>query len=469
VSKTEKIIRHLPQFYQAWDRHSLIYQFIDLFGQELTHFENALIEVLKSHTIDYADIGMKRINDLARLGALFDIKPEENEEVEQFRRRLKAIVQLYKRGLGTAEAIARMTALNFNLVLDKIVLPNDPGYQTDEYTTLAFLKGDEETIQIEIVDSPIKIAFYHHKGGVRIGEDWEIENKGVTETIPEITIIGIGVRTVNPILLNVTTRQLIGYRGVVPNGAYLVIKYDPNRGVYARLNGQDVTKKLYSIHGEAFDEARFGRARFGKKDPTPVIPLLIKGKSIWRYLTLPAYFDFARFNHDAFTQIYPVGEWNESSFDSAIFAPEPSADLSFKWKERQRSSFMVRLPWEILGISGLKATGAKFDQSHFNASYFVQDPRMFLFDAMSQVKAAGVKAIVNYYFLDTPLKNEVQLLHEAMPQLKMSLHTIEENLQEESIILNSLFQKKEENHLKEGALNFGGIFNVTRLGNSFFQ
>ena len=469
MSKTEKIIRHLPQFYQAWDRHSLIYQFIDLFGQELTHFENALIEVLKSHTIDYADIGMKRINDLGRLGALFDIKPEENEEVEQFRRRLKAIVQLYKRGLGTAEAIARMTALNFNLVLDKIVLPNDPGYQTDEYTTLAFLKGDEETIQIEIVDSPIKIAFYHHKGGVRIGEDWEIENKGVTETIPEITIIGIGVRTVNPILLNVTTRQLIGYRGVVPNGAYLVIKYDPNRGVYARLNGQDVTKKLYSIHGEAFDEARFGRARFGKKDPTPVIPLLIKGKSIWRYLTLPAYFDFARFNHDAFTQIYPVGEWNESSFDSAIFAPEPSADLSFKWKERQRSSFTVRLPWEILGISGLKATGAKFDQSHFNASYFVQDPRMFLFDAMSQVKAAGVKAIVNYYFLDTPLKNEVQLLHEAMPQFKMSLHTIEENLQEESIILNSLFQKKEENHLKEGALNFGGIFNVTRLGNSFFQ
>ncbi len=468
MSKTEKIIRHLPQFYQAWDRHSLIYQFIDPFGQELTHFENALIEVLKSHTIDYADIGMKRINDLGRLGALFDIKPEENEEVEQFRRRLKAIVQLYKRGLGTAEAIARMTALNFNLVLDKIVLPNDPGYQTDEYTTLAFLKGDEETIQIEIVDNPIKIAF-HYKRGVRSGEDWGIENKGVTEAIPEITIIGIGVRTVNPILLNVTTRKLIGYRGVVPNGAYLVIKYDPNQGVYARLNGQDVTEKLYSIRGEAFNEARFGRARFGKKDHFPVIPPLTKGKSIWRYLTLPAYFDFACFNHDAFTQIYPVGEWNESSFDSAIFAPEPSANLSFKWKERQRASFMVRLPWEILAISGLKATGAKFDQSHFNASYFVQDPRMFLFDAINQVKAAGVKTIVNYYFLHTPLKNEVQLLHEVMPQFKMSLHTIEENLQEESIILNSLFQKKEENHLKEGALNFGGIFNVTRLGNSFFQ
>ncbi len=80
--------------------------------------ENLLVEVMKSHWVDYADLGRDTIRDLALLADLYDLDPRPDESVEAFREHLKRYVSTYLEGTATVRGILRIAADTLGVMID---------------------------------------------------------------------------------------------------------------------------------------------------------------------------------------------------------------------------------------------------------------------------------------------------------------------------------------------------------------
>src|SRR5438093_1544695 len=99
MSSTQDIIERLPEFFKTRSARSLLFQFIDGFGNGLRETERDLFRIMRGHWVDTA----KGV-DLDKLGAVFKIRRKTGEEDLPFRRRVKRAIQEYKGG-GTRPAI----------------------------------------------------------------------------------------------------------------------------------------------------------------------------------------------------------------------------------------------------------------------------------------------------------------------------------------------------------------------------
>ena len=109
-NKTDRIFSYLPTTFQKRPQGPTLHAIIDAFGRELQDGENSLAAVMQSHWVDYADRLATEINDLARLGALYGLAPQEDEGVEEFREHLKRYVRTFLEGTVTVQGILRITA-----------------------------------------------------------------------------------------------------------------------------------------------------------------------------------------------------------------------------------------------------------------------------------------------------------------------------------------------------------------------
>lgn len=367
-----KIIRYLPEIYQAQEEGFLFNKLLSIFAQELEEIESAIKSVIASHTSDFADKNGSKIDDLARLGALFEIKPKVDEPIEDFRERLKESVKLYLDGLSTAEAVIRMTALHFGYRVNKIERFN---LATPFFATAKLVDKNKSTFEIEVRDNPPQ--FVSSQREVVNGEDWDACNNGLFEVRPSMVITSLHRAVVNPQISNFTTGQVVGYMGVIPEGKSLVINVEAVSGVArASLDGRDVTENLFFLKGESFDSARFDLSRFAQVGDSLILP---RGRSRMRYSFSAARFDFGFFDQSAFYQ-KDAGEFDESLFDQAIFAPEPpDARLTFRWQEHRMATFWLKLPYELLNKE---------------IPFFKGDITRSIISDINLVKAAGVRAII---------------------------------------------------------------------------
>lgn len=305
---TEKIIRHLPEFYQAQIRRKLLFKAIDTFGLQLQEIENNLAEIIKSHFIDFADLNRPLPHDLTKIGALFNVQPRENEETGAYRRRLRNTIRLYLGGLGTADAAIRMAALTFDLDVPRRTYPDgieiitrpENGFDNkDPFTTRAdlYLPGsaplfgeaifcadnDEETkfeksLCIKVIDNP-PIPQTLLKG-VRHGQNWETMNESVVDTPLELRISAPFYSLKFPVLTNLSSGQAVRFIGIVLKGQVLRIFVGDGNSVRADLDGSDVSHFVEVVKGAMFDRDCFGTAFFAGRKVLPMVP---KKLSKWHF------------------------------------------------------------------------------------------------------------------------------------------------------------------------------------------
>jgi len=117
-TKTDRILGHLPGTFRAVPPPTALHTLVDAFGSELQQAENSLAAVLAAHWVDHADRGMERIDDLARLAALYGLAPCSDEAVEAFREHLKRYIRTFLEGPVTVRGILRVTAEALGLPID---------------------------------------------------------------------------------------------------------------------------------------------------------------------------------------------------------------------------------------------------------------------------------------------------------------------------------------------------------------
>lgn len=130
MSTTERILSSLPPLYRPYPRPSVLYTVIDAVGRRLLEAENLLFEVMRAHWVDFADQSAAEIRDLARLAALYDLRPRDDEDVETFRTHLKSYVRAYLEGSATPRGVLHLAASTLALSLEDPLepLPSGPRY-----------------------------------------------------------------------------------------------------------------------------------------------------------------------------------------------------------------------------------------------------------------------------------------------------------------------------------------------------
>jgi hypothetical protein len=319
---TEKILRHLPEFYQAQIRGKLLFKVMDVFGMQLQDIENSLAEIIKSHFIDFADRNRPVPADLARIGALFNVFPwpkQDNilklqEDTDSYRRRLMNTIRFFLGGLGTSEAVVRMTALTLGLEIprktypygDEVIIRPETRGNKDPFTTKANLylydsaprfnevnfcgeEGDEpgakfeKSLWMNIIDNPLKPQ--RATKGIRHGQNWEIINDSVVDSYLEIRISAWLCSLKFPVLTNRSTGQMIRFNGIVSIGRELRISVKDRHQITAYLDDKDVSQSVQVVKGALFDRDRFNTAFFvGEKE----LPMLPKKRSKWHFSLSPA-------------------------------------------------------------------------------------------------------------------------------------------------------------------------------------
>lgn len=438
LNKTDKIFSYLPDWYQDIGKESIIYSLMDIFGKRLQAIEDDTFEVMRSHWVNYADRDKKEIDDLNRLGSLFDIKPIEGESVKEYRRRLKKMIRIYIDGVGTIRAIVEVVAAVFGWdVCPRIILPNNKG--VDEFATIARIvdfgkqagcktsddcRIDDVIIKecpfkkifnLEIIDNPEKSAFREVKQDEVNNQHWEVTNYGIYKATPSITIKASGEEIKNPVVVNKTTGQTLVYIGTIKQGSILNII--PHKK--AVLDDQDVADKIFYFTGDRFGEGRFNlsvfergeKGLFGPELPSgkfrktkfdeslfdPIeqrlsSPELPPGKTEWAATVLQAETSIYAFLEERFEEsLFEEAVFDHSGFDVITLDlqenKEIHGEIRLDWVERQTATFMVRLPMNLRDLLAQKQP---------SSSLQVNNLRELLEKEIVKIKAAGVEAIIEY-------------------------------------------------------------------------
>jgi hypothetical protein len=118
MGKTERILSNLPPTFRPYPRPSALFALANAVGLPLQEGENLLVEVMKAHWVDYADLSREAVRDLAYLADLYDLDPRPDESVEEFREHLKRYVLTFLQGTATVRGILRVAADTLGLVID---------------------------------------------------------------------------------------------------------------------------------------------------------------------------------------------------------------------------------------------------------------------------------------------------------------------------------------------------------------
>jgi hypothetical protein len=192
--------------------------------------------------------------------------------------------------------------------------------------------GLPQDYPVEIVENPPRPMKRTWK--VRANQEWLVNPRSICETVPEITLTVVSPNVVinNPTITNQTTNESISFAGKINTGDILVF-----RDGRAFLNDTDSTEGL---------------------SPS-MPPTLPRTRSEWRY------------TEDIGSNI---GVFDQTLFDSSVFAVDILSNITFNWVAYQPASFEVRIPREDLQKAGIT--------------------EQYLQEIVDVVKAVGVQGIV---------------------------------------------------------------------------
>ncbi len=407
MPKRDVILSRFPDFFEAQDPQKLLYQVIGALAGPLDRLDRQLVEVMWAHWVSRA----RDVRDLERIAALYGMSRFDGEPRERFRRRLKALVRILLSGTATPAAVLQVAAAALDLdIWDQA---GRPQLMPGERPNVTLARANGRTAAIALVETPWKAVEPEAAvcvNGQRLGfhqDDFE-------PVVPTIVITGIGDRTVQPVITNLTNGQVIGYLDAVPNGQRLVIAPEGT----ARLEGRDVSHRLFSLQGGFYDRDAFDRERtrfvlrrprgafdlagLGRPDfafaarltqvQTPILP---RGDSDWHVTAT-----IGRFGRTAYgrcvwdapnPQQFRQGQFEHTSWDASIFPLEPSLKVALRWQERERATFEVRVPWPLVqrGPERVDQDGWAYEVNPTAGTLTVRRVQRLRFELYSRIVSAG--------------------------------------------------------------------------------
>ena len=222
MSKYERLVNHLPTLYRPEEQDTnLLNGLLKELGTNLDQVSRDLTTVMQAHWYKVADRatydqhylrgrelqGMGPVNlqnpddkddiatypyllDLARLGSLVSVPPWKEplalrENVEQYRKRLLRIIQIYRNGLGTLSAIRAMTTAELPENRE-LPLPQQPRSFVIEENT-PYIGQTKDIISVGGSHTEPALAEETIAPLMR----WQLSNNGMVAVSPVIFITGI--------------------------------------------------------------------------------------------------------------------------------------------------------------------------------------------------------------------------------------------------------------------------------------
>ncbi len=331
-----------------------------------------------------------RLREAEKIGALLGIRRLDWEDLPAYRERLLALIVSLRQGaIGPSEIRGFVFDYlsNIQRVLDSTYVPGLE-FCPDAGAAYAPLAGHPRFRPLAVVENPHRMrtsgTLQANNGRVAYLFRWKERNLGLDDTVAEFQVSGAITRTPVPILLNVTTGQLIGYKGRLRFGETLEIRQQKpgvSNLAAATLDGRDVTAALFSVQGFHMGDSLSA----GKADPKPSLPSLARGTNEWIFLAIGIY-DIPGL--DRFFFAMPddqlrEGAFDETRFDHSLFPSGTAAQLRMTWMETEPASFEVRVPRYI--VVAPDDAGSRHEQ--------VADA---LRGSIGRLHAAGVRAVVTF-------------------------------------------------------------------------
>lgn len=317
---------------------ALITALLNDWALEIESFEEDIDRLRRSTWVETA----YRDSDLDKLAALVDVRRFPGEPSTLFRKRLLALVRARLSG-----TIGRNDILSFAVEYIK-------GVEEVLKAKLVHRKKNEDIAEdkkdlggrVTMVEFPERTRFSRtladRAGRVAHLYRWTEENRGLDEAPVTFLVHGaMGGATTMPALINLTTRSLYGWRGVVPAGRTLVMD---DKGK-ATLDGRDATERLFTA------PIVFGQPL---ALPAPGAPqhrqVMQRGFNDWMFATI-GFYDERGYDHVHFLIEDPEmteGVFDESRFDRALFPGGTIGTVQMSWIEKEAASFEVHVPRTVV-------------------------------------------------------------------------------------------------------------------------
>ena len=317
-------------------------------------------------------------------------------ELDLLRTTVESVIDLHRAGNGTISALLGAGATYLELGLESIVDTDDLYWHVAECrdlmrvvrpeppgSTPATMEVIPETDLLALEENPLRQQDSDPVDR-RHGDRFNVLRSGF-ETVPAtVRVVGVGERTVEPMVVNLDAGFGVVFTGAVPDGKELRFESDGR----ATLDGSSVARLCYTFTGGVFadsgqtfkndfvfaDDTVEGQvATFAVSQPIPdafdagaVFPhaegllgaaQLIVGESRWAFFVRAAHY-----GRDAETTAdeFAVPSFDAGVFDASVFEPvtsvgsPSSGKVGFTWQEHE--PFAARL-WIPLRFSKLDTDG----------------------------------------------------------------------------------------------------------------
>lgn len=386
----DRIVDTLPPPY-AVDADAVLTQLLDSFALEVEAVEEDLDRLRRTHWVGLA----YRLTDVARLGRLVGVEPFPVEGLGSFRARLLALT---KARLGGAVGPNEIRLFVYEYLsgaeqaLQSTFVPGLALYEVGD----AFREHEDHPAYrpLELVENPERPrrsrSLAEVRGRVPYLHRFQERNDGLTEAVVTAAITGFPEgRTAVPLVVNITTGDLVGYAGVLGVGRRLTLEpAEPGgRPLRALLDGtHDVTERVFSVSG--FEPG----IPFTTEDldAMPLLPRLALGTNDFVYLSVGLY-DVRGLDRVFFAiadDELREGVYNATSFDHALFPSGQVAHVELAWIETEPASFEVRVPRGVV-VEAPELGGLSEEHAYgviANA----------LSATVHEIRAAGVRAAVRF-------------------------------------------------------------------------
>jgi hypothetical protein len=403
-----RVLETLPSPY-AVAGDAVLPRLLDAFAIELDVQLEDVDRMRLTHWVGFA----YTLGDLARIAELLGIDPLPGESLQSFRARVLALAVARLSGavspvdirgfvyayVSESERALRSTFVpglrRFSLNEAFEEQPEHPGYRP-----------------LQLVENPLRVrrsATLEAQGGrVPYLQRWEERNLGLSDAVARLAITGQPQeRTAVPVVVNLTTGDLIGYAGVLRVGQRLELEPAPDepaegRRATALLDGVDVTERIFSVGG-FIPGVPFAPDDL---DEEPLLPRLARGSNRWLFLSVGLY-DVRGLNRVFFAiadEALREGVYDSTYFDHAVFPSGVVARLALEWTEVEPASFQVRVPRCVV-LEAPEIAGVPEGPAHERLADGLRA-------AIAEIRAAGVRAEV---LLDPFVETQPQRVRVTLP------------------------------------------------------
>jgi hypothetical protein len=397
MTALENLVSVLPMPYTT-DPGALVTRLLGVCAAALEAAEEDVERMRRSHWIERAYRGV----DVDKLAALVGIERFQGEPTPIFRQRLAVLVAARRNGAVGPRQI-RQFVYDYLAAMERLLectlvpglrsVPNEKAWSAIAERPLFR--------HLALVENPPRIrrstALQDTAGRVTHLHRWTETNRGLDEARATFRITGIGDGvTAMPSILNVTTGQLIGYRGALRPGRTLTIDTvnvaaegaTPQWRVRGRMAGRDVSGRLHSI-----DPFVFG-ADHVIETASPAGLTLLRGPNEFMYFA-PAMLNLPALDYVSFMVGDPdlrEAVFDQTRLDHSLFPTDTAALLEMSWTESEAASFEVHIPRTVVVESRalnrrLRAAGMR--PPHEEVADDIED-------MLPGLRAAGVRAELRF-------------------------------------------------------------------------